>query len=595
LVKIGGQIEHEYGNPQDIEWAFESGTFHILQSRGITTLYPPPPSPDGFKRCFISVGHMQVMTETILPLGMSFWGMMSEDVKIIKVGGRIYMEITHNLTSAAGKAVVRQKVSNSDVLMDDAINRVLTRKDYIKSIPKGKASNFAVPKTIIPALISGWSTYRANNPDMIKRYNKRLENNIEKSRSALDKLSGKAVLEFICEDMKSLMKDLLDPEGLGPLLVAFFMTKTLDRAGKELLNRDVVSGVVSKWLLVNITSEMGNGVSRIAGAARDYPEVIGYLENAGDAFELKTLRSIPGGEASAAEFELFFERFGMRCPGEIDITKPRFVEEPSKILSAVLADIKLPKGHASEKFENGKRESDAAVSELIAVAKVKWGAAKARKLEKQLSFYRNFLGLRESPKYFWMKRYWVYRQAIMRVAYDLAREGKIRRAGDIDYLDIDELIGLCEGRFTPDYEKIDALRKDYAHWATLTPPRLIFSDGEVVNGEYTRDIPEGALAGVAVSNGVAEGRARVILDIKDAHMIEEGDILVTRYTDPSWTPAFMSIGGLVTETGGMATHGAIITREYGLPCVVGVVNASRLIRDGQRIRINGDEGYAEIL
>ncbi|HZK02321.1 MAG TPA: PEP-utilizing enzyme, partial [Anaerovoracaceae bacterium] len=77
--------------------------------------------------------------------------------------------------------------------------------------------------------------------------------------------------------------------------------------------------------------------------------------------------------------------------------------------------------------------------------------------------------------------------------------------------------------------------------------------------------------------------------------IEEGDILVTAYTDPSWTPVFISIKGLITEVGGMMTHGAVVAREYGLPAVVSVENATKLIKDGQRVRINGTEGYVEFL
>ena len=128
----------------------------------------------------------------------------------------------------------------------------------------------------------------------------------------------------------------------------------------------------------------------------------------------------------------------------------------------------------------------------------------------------------------------------------------------------------------------------------LTPPRVIFSDGEVPGGKYDAVIPEGALAGLGVSNGVVEGRARVVESMADAH-IEKGDILVTKFTDPSWTPMFVTIAGLVTEVGGMMTHGAVITREYGLPAVVGVVNATKLIRDGDYIRINGNAGYIEVL
>ncbi len=118
--------------------------------------------------------------------------------------------------------------------------------------------------------------------------------------------------------------------------------------------------------------------------------------------------------------------------------------------------------------------------------------------------------------------------------------------------------------------------------------------GEIIAGEYRREnLPAGALAGLPVSSGVVEGRARVILNMEDAHL-EDGDILVTPFTDPSWTPLFVSIEGLITEVGGLMTHGAVIAREYGIPAVIGVENATRLIKDGQRIRVHGTEGYVEI-
>jgi len=107
-------------------------------------------------------------------------------------------------------------------------------------------------------------------------------------------------------------------------------------------------------------------------------------------------------------------------------------------------------------------------------------------------------------------------------------------------------------------------------------------------------VPAGALVGMAVSGGTVEGRARVILDMAEADL-EPGDILVTAYTDPSWTPLFVAVAGLVTEVGGLMTHGAVIAREYGLPAVVGVEHATRLIKDGDRIRVGGTNGVVEIL
>jgi pyruvate,water dikinase len=124
---------------------------------------------------------------------------------------------------------------------------------------------------------------------------------------------------------------------------------------------------------------------------------------------------------------------------------------------------------------------------------------------------------------------------------------------------------------------------------------VLTSDGEAVSGAYRRDdVPAGALIGLPVSAGTVEGRARVILDMAEADL-GAGDILVTPFTDPSWSPLFVAVAGLVTEVGGLMTHGAVIAREYGLPAVVGVEQATRLIRDGQRIRVHGTDGYVEIL
>ncbi len=148
---------------------------------------------------------------------------------------------------------------------------------------------------------------------------------------------------------------------------------------------------------------------------------------------------------------------------------------------------------------------------------------------------------------------------------------------------------------TVDYEMIGKRKDDYKWYDKLTPPRVITSDGEIITGKYKReDLPAEAIVGLAVSSGVIEGRARVILNMEEADL-EEGDILVTAFTDPGWTTLFVSLKGLVTEVGGLMTHGAVIAREYGLPAVVGVENATRLIKDGQRIRVNGTEGYVEIL
>jgi len=198
---------------------------------------------------------------------------------------------------------------------------------------------------------------------------------------------------------------------------------------------------------------------------------------------------------------------------------------------------------------------------------------------------RTFIGYREYPKYGIVCRYFVYKQALLKEAERLVLDGVLREKEDIFYLAFAELHEVVRTNQVDD--QLISRRKDaFRSYQALTPPRVLTSDGEVIAGAYRRDdLPAGALVGLPVSAGTIEGRARVILDMEEASL-EPGDILVTAYTDPSWAPLLLAIKGLVTEVGGLMTHGAVIAREYGLPAVVGVEHATGLIREGQRIRVH---------
>lgn len=191
-------------------------------------------------------------------------------------------------------------------------------------------------------------------------------------------------------------------------------------------------------------------------------------------------------------------------------------------------------------------------------------------------------------------RYFEYRKAILREAERLVSDRVIRDVEDVYFLTFPELHQVVRTN-SLDPRIVDERKAAYAFYDKLTPPRVMTSEGEIVTGSYKREnLPAGALVGLPVSTGVIEGRARVVTRMEDA-VLEEGDILVTAFTDPSWTPLFVSIKGLVTEVGGLMTHGAVIAREYGLPAVVGVESATKRIADGQRILVNGTDGYVELL
>jgi pyruvate,water dikinase len=346
----------------------------------------------------------------------------------------------------------------------------------------------------------------------------------------------------------------------------------------------------------NITSEMGLALLDVADVIRPYPEVIDFLHQVKDDNFLDELISVKGGKETRDAINNFLNKYGMRCAGEIDLTRTRWSEKPATLISTILGNIKnFAPRESKRKYEQGLQEALNKEQELLhRLAVLPDGEQKARETKRMIDLVRNFIGYREYPKYSIVSRLFIYKQALLKEAERLVQAHVIQEKEDIYYLSYEELSEAVRTQ-TPDHQLISQRKAEYQLFEKLTPPRVITSDGEIITGSYKRNnFPAGAIAGLPVSAGVIEGRARVILNMEAADL-EDGDILVTTFTDPSWTPLFVSIKGLVTEVGGLMTHGAVIAREYGLPAVVGVENATKLIRNGQRIRVHGTEGYVEIL
>jgi pyruvate,water dikinase len=351
----------------------------------------------------------------------------------------------------------------------------------------------------------------------------------------------------------------------------------------------------------NVTAEMGLELLDVADMIRPHPHVVGFLQHVedegcdDDAF-LDELAKFAGGREAQQAIRGYLDKYGMRCVGEIDITRPRWSERPTTLVPLILDNVRnFTPGEAKRRLEQGRRAARSKEQELLERLRVlPDGERKAGEAKRMIDRVRTFSGYREYPKYGIVSRYFVYKQALLKEAERLVQAGVVRDKEDIFYLTFHELHDVVRTR-RADQQLICRLKDTFRSHQALTPPRVLTSEGEVIAGAYRRnDTPAGALIGVPVSAGTVEGRARVIRDIAQAD-IEPGDILVTTYTDPSWTPLFLAIKGLVTEVGGLMTHGAVIAREYGLPTVVGVEHATNLIRDGQRIRVHGTDGYIQIL
>jgi rifampicin phosphotransferase len=346
----------------------------------------------------------------------------------------------------------------------------------------------------------------------------------------------------------------------------------------------------------NVTSEMGLALLDVADVIRPHPDVVAFLQNVEDESFLDELPTRAGGRQARDAIRAFLDTYGMRCVGEIDITKPRWSERPTTLVPIILGNIKnFEPGAGERRFEQGRQRAWEKEQELLArLRALPEGERKADEAKRMIDRVRTFIGYREYPKYGMVSRYFVYKQALLEEAERLVQAHVLCAKEDIFYLRFEELHDVVRTHQVDD-QLIRERKGAFRSYQALTPPRVLTSDGEALAGTYRRDdVPAGALVGLPVSAGTVEGRARVILDIAQADL-DADDILVTAYTDPSWTPLFVTIKGLVTEVGGLMTHGAVIAREYGLPAVVGVEQATRLIRDGQRIRVHGTDGYVEIL
>jgi rifampicin phosphotransferase len=626
LERLGRKIEKHFGSPQDIEWCLSAGprgaddTLYIVQSRPITTLYPIPEANDQENHVYLSVGHAQMMTDAMKPLGLSFW-LLTTPATMRKAGGRLFVDVTPMLASPGGRNTVIDTLGKFDPLVKDALTTIVERGDFIKSLPSAAEGLPKVLPEETPIAIGAGKSDKAVSPPNYQTLNdydptvvsdliKGSQTAIEALKQNIETKSGSDLFDFILEDIQELKKTLYVPQSFGVIFTGMNAASWINEKIYEWLGEKNAADTLSQSVPNNITSEMGLALMDVADVIRPYPEIINYLSRSvgikDDNF-LDELIKFDGGQEVRDAIDAYLDKYGMRCAGEIDITKTRWSEKPITLVPIILSNIKnFEPGAGNRRFEQGRQEALKKEKELLdrlkqlpaapstSLGRPMDGEQKAKETKRMIDLVRNLAGYREYPKYGMVNHYFVYKKALLKEAEQLVQANIIHKKEDIYYLSFEELREVVRTNKL-DYQIISKRKEDFILYEKLTPPRVITSDGEIIAGKYKREnLPAEVIVGLAVSSGEIEGRARVILNMEDAE-IEDGDILVTPFTDPSWTPLFVSIKGLVTEVGGLMTHGAVIAREYGLPAVVGVENATKLIKDGQRIRVHGTEGYVEIL
>ena len=604
LAKTGRNIEAHFGSPQDIEWCLVDDEVYIVQSRPITTLYPIPALNDDKLHLFASFGHVQMMTEAIRPLGISVLRTLipvgrssprAESTLLVEAGGRLYLDLSKVLEYQQLRQRLPKLLINVDEMMGLTVQSFVSREDFLTSINPHKKLDFALVNKVLPTALAVLKNilYRENDR-AIELMNQFSAKQVQENRKYLQELSGADRIVRIQEMLPTFLSTVLPM--IAPYFGAAFITyKLIQRLSQKWLGDTDELASISKSPPGNVTTEMGLALGDLADVVRNYPAVIEYLKHAVNKTFFDDLKVIDGGDAIMPVFRSFFERYGMRGTGEIDVTRPRWREAPTQLVPAILGHIKSVRpGQHRLDFQSGRIEAEQAAESLLdRLRRTPGGSFRVKRMARLIKVHRTLIGIREHPKYLIVQNLDTIKQAILLEANRLVANGILEHPEDVFWFSLPEIKEIIE------HQRLDRgiiiVRKEkFLRDEKLTPPRAFTSEGEIISVRPGANVPPGALAGSPVSFGTVEGRARVILKLEEAKM-EKGDILVAPYTDPAWTMLFPLASGLVTEVGGMMTHGAVVAREYGIPAVVGVDNATRIILDGQKIRVDGTNGFIEVL
>ena len=459
LEGVGRRIEEHFGCPQDIEWCLADDTFYIVQSRPITTLYPIPEANDQENHVYVSVGHQQMMTDPMKPLGMSIFRLTSFGPRF-KAGGRLFVDVTPMLASPDGREALLNNMGQHDPLMKDALMTLIERGGFIKSLPEDKKEQSPAKSNKSASSVDSQAQI-GNNPAIIPDLIKKSQTSIEELKQKIQRKSASDLIEFILEDIQELKRILFDPQSSAVFMAAINASAWINEKMNEWLGEKNAADTLSQSVQNNITSEMGLALLDVADAVRPYPEVIDYLHHVKDNNFLDELVKFDGGQEIQDAIYAYLNKYGMRCVGEIDITKTRWSENPAALVPMILNNIKNFEPDASHrKFEQGLQEALKKEQELLdRLKQLPDGEQKAKETKGKIDLIRNFIGYREYPKYGMVSRYFVYKQALLKEAGRLVQAGVTKKKIST--------ISLLKS-FTKSYAQINWIAKSSTNEKTST-------------------------------------------------------------------------------------------------------------------------------
>ncbi|MGR6916311.1 PEP/pyruvate-binding domain-containing protein [[Actinomadura] parvosata] len=599
LAALGARVEAHYGAPQDTEWAIDhDGRLWLTQARPITTLYPlPEPARPGL-RVYFSVNVVQGVMGPLTPMGQSAFRVISaggaglaghrpadplDGAGFLAVSGeRLWLDITTAVRSRPGRAILPRVLTLGEARAVGLVEQLFedprlspadtSLRPFLRGFARF-ARNLRLPGRVLTALTSPRKAVAGT-----VRLGQVLDHRL--------RVPASATPEQRLDHAERVLA------GTFPLIISIMPTVITGYGLFALSAR--LSGVpvpemsdVLRSLPHNPTTEMDLELWELA--TRIEPEPFREL-SVPELVARYRAGSLP--PVAQREITAFLHKYGHRGIAEIDLGVPRWSEEPGHILGVLANYLRMDKGASpSEQFAGGVRQARATIAHVAARAgsRGRWRAAVVRFA---LGRTRRYAGLRELPKFYLVKTLAAVRSSLLVVGEHLAGQGVLDAPQDVFFLDLRETrAALAEGG---DLRELVAGRRDTYERERRRRhvPRMLLSDGTEPEA-LSQPGGDGGITGTPASPGTVTGVARVVLDPIGAHL-EPGEILVCPSTDPGWTPLFLTAGGLVMEMGGSMSHGAVVAREYGIPAVVGVPDATHRIVSGQQITVNGAAGTVTI-
>jgi len=610
LARTAAQVAAHFGSPQDIEWAWAGGRLYLLQSRPITTLYPLPESllraPK--LRVLFSFNSVQGVPDPITPLGQDVILLVASGLLrtlgvrhaardvLLSAGGRLYIDLTDLLASRRGRRfIVDVMLANADPGAREAVCGLIAAG----RIPTGtgvRPGNVVrllwVLLPVITRMPLTWLRPAARRAHAIREADAFVLGVQQAMRQASSLPARIAVMDQV---VPSIMRKVI--YAIMPALVPGILSQAIVA---HLLTRWAGAEASSVWQLLrglpgNPTTEMDLQLWAAAQAIRSDPASKAlFATRPGPIAEAFESGRLP--PAAQSTIQSFLDRYGMRAVAEIDIGRPRWRDDPLYLIQNLSSYLQIddPEVAPDRVFQRAGAEADRLAADYVAQVRQKQGGLRARVLAALIRRMRLLAGLREMPKFYLIKLFDVLRTALLDSGRELTAQGRLERADDIFFVPLDTLRAVAQGEPADLKAIVTGERAAYdVELARPQMPRLLLSTGEAfyqgLGAAGSND-----LIGDGVSPGMVEGPVRVVVDPRGVRLVP-GEILVCPATDPGWTPLFLSAGGLVMELGGMMTHGSVVAREYGIPAVVGVHDATHRLQTGQRVRVDGSAGRIVLL